>query len=140
MPATLTRGLTSSMITGTMLSASVVSRSGLAASRNRMVAYWFWSAMQKRTGSGDVTNGSQNCFKIEGRDTRQTVAAVIATSANTASANANLLSRMKLRIERGGTGTVEAEWTLVVSEPLLGNSGAVPGKPVGCPGQENCGA
>src|SRR5580704_12315775 len=50
------------MITVTRLSFSVVSRWGSAASRNLIVEYWLWSAMQKSTGSLAFTNGAQNSF------------------------------------------------------------------------------
>src|ERR1700730_2342623 len=139
MPATLTSGLTSSMMMVTMLSVSVVSCCGSAASRRRMVEYWLWSAMQNSTGSGDVTNGSQNCFRAGGREAYQSTVEAM-PSASRASTYRGFLPATKIRFERGAVGTVEARRTTVVSEGMLGNSSEVAGKPAGWPGQENCGA
>src|SRR2546428_13909920 len=88
------------MMTVTMLSLKAVWRFGSAASRSIMVEYWFWSAMQKTMGSGDLKNGAQNSSIGAGRDTRQTNAA---PTANTTS-NAAYSLREPLRSELSGIG------------------------------------
>src|ERR1700680_3854823 len=105
MPATLTKGLTSSMIMVTMLSLRVVSRCGSAASRNRIVEYWRWSAMQNSTGSGDFTNGCQNCGSAEGRMAYQ-MAVAKSASAKVPSAN-NVVRVVKIRLAARGSETLE---------------------------------
>src|SRR6202167_4010807 len=67
-----------------------------------MVEYWLWSAMQNSTGSGDFTNGAQNCSIAEGRRARQAKIIAIAAAITT---NAVISSRQRMarfRIGRPG--------------------------------------
>jgi hypothetical protein len=49
-----------------------------------MLAYCGWSAKQKSVGSGEFTNGCQNCRTTVGRDSRKTAHVLARTSSNTA--------------------------------------------------------
>src|ERR1700730_17888243 len=116
------------MISATMVSGKVISCEGSAASRRRMVEYWLWSATHMSTGFGEFTNGSQNCLKTGGRDACHRVAEAI-TRARPTSANASILPTVKIRFVRGSTESVELGWDLMTSEPLLGDSSEVAGRP-----------
>ena len=66
------------------------------------------------TGFGEFTNGSQNCFKTGGRDTRQSAVEAIA-SVSATSANAGIRRALKLRFDGGTSASVGAVWTLMRS-------------------------
>src|SRR6201993_2199275 len=138
-PARFTSGLTSSMMIVTMLSLSVISRCGSAASRSRSVEYWIWSAMQNSTGSDDFTNGSQNSFSAGGRDANQIAAEAPATKSST-NATLGLQSARTDRPVRAAEDCAAAGRMGVASPPPLSASTPFADNPVGRPGQEYCGA
>lgn len=120
------------------MSFSVISRCGSAASRSRILENWFWSAMQKSTGSEDLMNGSQNCFKTDGREVYQK-AVPAAASTSRASATKAFFVEKKLRSEPACAETFEPGIDDLLGAER-GNSVDPGGKPEGRPGHENCGA
>src|SRR5580704_8450742 len=122
------------MISATIVSGSVISCEGSAASRSRMVEYWLWSATHMSTGFGEFTKGSQNCFKTGGWVTCHS-AAVAITSVRPISATAGFLSARKVGRDRVTTGSVATGGALRASDASLGNTREVTGGPLGWPGQ-----
>src|SRR5579863_974253 len=117
----LTSGSTSSMMTVTMLSGRVVSRWGSAASWSLMLAYCGWSARQKSVGSGEFTNGCQNCRTTVGRGSRKTAAAQILTrTSGSAVTIRRVLARTEKRLDlkTGGLAGTVTDSALNTVSPL----------------------
>src|ERR1700686_5383806 len=122
-----------------MLSVSVTSRCGSAASRSLSVEYWLWSAMQNSTGSEDFTNGSQNCFNAGGLDANQ-IATEAPTSNTRSTAAAGFTPARTDRPEREVGETASWAWMEGGSSARFSASAGPEDKPEGRPGQEYCGA
>src|SRR5580704_11968036 len=104
-----------------------------------MVEYWLWSAMQKSTGSEDLTNGCQNCLRMLVRLAYQATAEA-AKTASKATATARRLPAMERCFVGGDTETVDEGVSSGATFAGMGNSFVPADKPAGRPGHANCGA
>src|ERR1700722_3711863 len=99
-----------------------------------MVEYWLWSATHMSTGFGEVMNGSQNCFKTGGRDTRHSAIEAIA-SVSAISATAGILRAIRFRFGCRTSAGVAAVWALRRSASPGISREVTAGGPLGWPGQ-----
>src|ERR1700722_7625894 len=120
------------MMTVTMLSGSIVTRCGSAASRSRMLAYCGWSAKQNTVGSAELTNGCQHWWTRLERGWRKASPAPtrVKTSAPTITNDlASAESDRDLRV--GGFAGTAVDSVLMAANPLPGGAIAASGNPLG---------
>src|ERR1700752_3937914 len=128
----LTSGSTSSMMTVTIVSGSVVSSWGSAASRSRMLAYCGWAARQKTVGSGEFTKACQNCRTKVGCGSRKASQAPT-TARRRPVTSARVLTRIEDRLyfKTHGFGGAATDSVLNTANPSTDGAVVASGKPLG---------